>query len=62
MIISASTIHHLPRETVVTRYGLNAPDRIILRTDDDRASGIDHLVCMRIEGELTCNHDDVFEP
>ncbi len=60
IIISASTIHHLPRDSVVERYELNAPGRVILRTDDNRPSGIDHLICMRIEGDLTCNHADVF--
>lgn len=60
VIISASTIHHLPRDTVVERYHHEAPNRVVLRTDGNRSSGIDHLVCMRFQGELTCSHDDVF--
>lgn len=59
VFISSSTIHHLPRDTVVARYRHEAPNHVVLRTDGNRRSGVDHLVCMRIEGRLTCNHDDV---
>lgn len=49
VIISASTIHLTPRCSVVARYELNAPSRVILRTDGNQTSGIDHSACMRVE-------------
>lgn len=58
VIISASTKHHLPKATVVSRYGDG--HRVILRTDVNRESDKDHIVCFREpEGELECNYLDV---
>jgi hypothetical protein len=45
VIISASTMHHLPEDTVVRRY--KSSERVILRTDRDRASNNDHIVCLK---------------
>lgn len=59
-IISASTNHHLPRPTTLARY--DALDTIVLRTDQDRRSGNDHIVCFFIvqaDVELNCNYADV---
>ena len=57
VIISASTTHHLPRPSVVARYDDGA--RVILRTDRDRRSDRDHVVCGKNENaELVCNYLD----
>jgi competence protein ComEC len=57
VIISASTTHHLPKSTVVTRY--EAPHRTILRTDRDKASNLDHIVCARDQGgPVRCGFSD----
>ncbi len=42
-IISASTKHHLPRETVVERYVDGS--RVVLRTDQNSANDTDHITC-----------------
>ena len=58
MIISASTKHHLPKETTVARYANG--QRVILRTDENRANDIDHIVCgLDEDRNLTCNFEDV---
>lgn len=60
VIISASTKHHLPREAVVGRYR-DGP-RVILRTDANRESDRDHIVCFRgAEQTLECNYLDVIQ-
>jgi beta-lactamase superfamily II metal-dependent hydrolase len=59
-IVSASTNHHLPRPTTLVRY--DALGTIVLRTDQDRRSGNDHIVCFFIvqpDVELNCNYADV---
>ena len=54
-IVSASTNHHLPRPTTVARY--NAVGAIVLRTDQDRKSDNDHIVCyFTTEAALDCNY------
>ncbi len=58
VIISASTIHHLPRQSVVDRY--DNGQRVILRTDVHRPHRTDPIVCTRVEGQLTCNFADAF--
>ena len=58
VIISASTRHHLPRETVVSRY--DNGQRVILRTDVFRPNDTDHLLCFQNGfGELDCNFEEV---
>ena len=47
-IISASTTHHLPKETVVHRY--ESPTRVILRTDDHHPNNEDHILCIKRGG------------
>jgi beta-lactamase superfamily II metal-dependent hydrolase len=57
-VFSASTSHHLPKETVVHRY--EAPGRVILTTDDHHKSNEDHIVCIKNVGEeLDCNYESV---
>jgi beta-lactamase superfamily II metal-dependent hydrolase len=57
-IISASTQHHLPRDTVVHRY--ENPLRVILRTDVIPAANTDHILCFRQDnGKLDCNYERV---
>ena len=57
VVISASTGHHLPRDTVVERY--EDDDRIILRTDAVRTYNNDHIVCSKeAETELSCAYLD----
>lgn len=59
-IISASTKHHLPKPTVVRRY--ENGQRVILRTDVDRRSDRDHIVCTKTErAELNCNYADILD-
>jgi competence protein ComEC len=60
VVISASTNHHLPRETVLARY--NATGAVVLRTDKDRKSNNDHIVCFftfEAAWEVNCNYADV---
>jgi len=58
-IISASTTHHLPKETVVHRY--ESPTRVILRTDDHHPNNEDHILCIKEVGvALDCNYETVF--
>lgn len=45
VIISASTKHHLPKQTVVGRY--RNGQRVILQTDANRESNRDHIICFR---------------
>jgi len=42
-IVSASTNHHLPRPTTVGRY--DVVGAVVLRTDQDRRSDNDHILC-----------------
>ena len=59
-IISASTNHHLPRPTTLSRY--HALGAIVLRTDQDRKSDNDHIVCffaVEEEPDLNCNYADL---
>jgi len=58
VIISASTRHKLPKPTTVLRY--ESPSRQIFRTDDTRASGIDHILCFKSGDAIDCNFADVF--
>jgi competence protein ComEC len=59
VIISASTTHHLPKETVVRRY--ESPTRMILRTDDHHGSNEDHILCIKTIAEpLDCNYEAAF--
>lgn len=59
-IISASTNHHLPRPTTLARY--NALGAIVLRTDQDRRSDNDHIVCyFTAEPALDCNYADLLQ-
>jgi len=58
VIFSASTKHHLPRETTVRRY--ERFQRILLRTDEDRDNDVDHIICFKAEGgKLDCNFQRV---
>jgi hypothetical protein len=58
-IISASTIHHLPKDTVVHRY--ETPTRVILRTDDHHENNQDHILCLKeVNVPLDCNFESVF--
>lgn len=45
VVISSSTKHELPRQSVVDRY--DNGERVILRTDVDRKADNDHIVCSR---------------
>lgn len=58
-IISASTIHHLPKTSVVSRYADGHNKRAVLRTDRNRKYNNDHILCLRLDGQLTCNFEDV---
>lgn len=58
IIVSASTKHHLPRSTVISRYENGT--RVILRTDENRENDRDHVICMKVDDQLTCNFADVF--
>lgn len=54
-IISASTTHHLPRDSVLLRYA--HPTRVILRTDRNHAKGQDHITCRPfLTGEIRCEY------
>jgi hypothetical protein len=57
VIISASTKHHSPKDTVVDRY--KSAERVILRTDANRENNKDHIICGKTEGEVDCNYADV---
>jgi competence protein ComEC len=64
-IISSSTRHHLPKESVVERY--EHPTRSILRTDVDRRYGNDHIICFETfndtnERVIDCNYRNVIYP
>jgi beta-lactamase superfamily II metal-dependent hydrolase len=60
VILSASMRHHLPKESVVERYRLN--NRILLRTDEDPANDVDHIICSKpARGEVDCNYKQVLE-
>ena len=59
-IISASTVHHLPRSTVVDRY--ENGQRVVLRTDANRERNRDHIYCQSTAvGSLNCNYRDVLQ-
>ena len=51
-VISASTLHSLPKDTVVQRY--DNVQRTILRADRDRSSDNDHVVCTAVGASLSC--------
>lgn len=58
VVISASTSHHLPKDTVVHRY--MASHRTILRTDDRAVFNNDHILCFKDVGQaLDCNYEAV---
>lgn len=60
VIISASTKHHLPKSTTVGRY--DNGQRVILRTDADRANDVNHIICFKDPGgQIACNYKDVLE-
>jgi beta-lactamase superfamily II metal-dependent hydrolase len=52
VVISASTLHDLPKDTVVQRYDNGT--RTILRTDRDASSDNDHIVCRPRGRSLDC--------
>ncbi len=55
VIISASTFHHLPKPTVISRYINN--NRTILRTDLDHDRMEDHIVCGKsTAGNFDCQY------
>ena len=56
VVISSSTQHDLPRDSVVDRYDNGA--RTILRTDRDISSDNDHIVCSGSAVTLTCEYSD----
>lgn len=59
-IISASTNHHLPRPGTLARY--TARDIIVKRTDQDRLSDNDHIVCyFPTTAEVDCNYADLLQ-
>lgn len=54
-IISASTAHHLPKQSVVDRY-LAGDERIVFETDEHMPNDSDHIICFQDdEGQLECN-------
>jgi hypothetical protein len=60
VVISSSTKHELPRASVVDRY--DNGERVILRTDVQRAGNNDHIVCFEDSAmELECSHLAAFE-
>jgi len=59
-IVSASTNHHLPRPTTLARYTTSGA--VILRTDQDRKSDNDHIVCyFTTQLAVDCNYADLLE-
>lgn len=60
-VVSASTKHHLPKHTVIDRY--EEANAIVLRTDLDVRSGIDHIICYpTADGTVDCNYRSVLFP
>ncbi len=60
VIISASTTHHLPKQTTLDRY-ING-QRVILKTDVNVEKGKDHVICASVVvGEVDCNYKTVWE-
>lgn len=62
-VVSASTKHHLPKSTVMTRY--ENGHRVILRTDVHPENDTDHILCVITRPEsntndLECNFSAVF--
>ena len=56
VIISASTQHGLPKQTVVDRYELSGA--VILSTDRNPANNNDHIVCVKEVGTaLECKYE-----
>ncbi len=49
-----------PKPAVVDRY--DDDHRVILRTNEDRDKGIDHIVCARFGSVLDSNFVDVISP
>jgi competence protein ComEC len=59
-VISASTRHHLPDPSVVSRY--ERAGAIVLRTDASRRPKDDPIVCLgNGAGDVECNYADEFE-
>jgi beta-lactamase superfamily II metal-dependent hydrolase len=57
VIISASTRHNLPRDTVLDRY--KSTQRVVLRTDANREKNNDHIYCSSVAfGQIQCNYKD----
>jgi beta-lactamase superfamily II metal-dependent hydrolase len=56
VVISASTLHDLPKDTVVQRYDNGV--RTILRTDRDSTNDNDHVVCTQNGGVLDCSYSE----
>ena len=56
VVFSASTVHGLPRTTVVERYHPN--ERKILRTDRNPGNDNDHILCEVDSGALMCEYED----
>ena len=56
VVISASTQHDLPKDTVVARY--DNGERVILSTDRDPEAAVDHIICFEDAAQdLTCGHE-----
>ncbi len=56
-VISASTTHHLPRDSVLLRYA--HPARVILRTDRSHARAEDHIICSpSATNEMSCDYSN----
>ena len=56
VIISASTLHDLPKDTVVQRYDNGT--RMILRTDRDGSNDNAHIVCQSSGTSLNCSYSE----
>ena len=59
-IDSASTRHHLPRESVVARY--ENDERVVLRTDRQHKFNNDHIVCGPVDGGVSCRFAEPAHP
>jgi hypothetical protein len=56
VIVSSSTRHDLPRESVMRRY--DNGERVILRTDVDSKADNNHIICFETESrELNCDYE-----
>ena len=59
-IVSASTRHHLPRESVVARY--ENDERVVLHTDRQHKFNNDHIVCEPVEAGVSCRYAEPARP